>query len=67
MARVILENLTKTYPEKTGPGVTAVKGIGLGLNYVAAVVQRHGGAIAAHNAADGGAAFELTLPLDDPD
>ncbi len=45
----------------------AVKGIGLGLNYVAAVVQRHGGAIAAHNAADGGAAFELTLPLDDPD
>ena len=31
MARVILENLTKTYPEKTGPGVTAVKGIGLAI------------------------------------
>jgi len=29
MARVVLENLTKTYPEKSGPGVTAVKGIDL--------------------------------------
>jgi multiple sugar transport system ATP-binding protein len=29
MARVILQQLTKTYPEKSGPGVTAVKGIDL--------------------------------------
>ncbi len=29
MAKVIIENLVKTYPEKTGPGVTAVKGINL--------------------------------------
>jgi multiple sugar transport system ATP-binding protein len=29
MARVVLDNLTKTYPEKSGPGVTAVKGINL--------------------------------------
>jgi multiple sugar transport system ATP-binding protein len=29
MAKVILENLVKTYPEKGGPGVTAVKGINL--------------------------------------
>jgi multiple sugar transport system ATP-binding protein len=29
MAKVILENLLKTYPEKTGAGVTAVKGINL--------------------------------------
>jgi multiple sugar transport system ATP-binding protein len=29
MARVVLENLTKTYPEKSGAGVAAVKGIGL--------------------------------------
>lgn len=42
----------------------AVKGVGLGLNYVAAVVQRHAGTIAAHNAADGGAEFVVTLPLD---
>src|SRR5688572_19792788 len=29
MAKVLIENLVKTYPEKTGPGVTAVKGISL--------------------------------------
>jgi multiple sugar transport system ATP-binding protein len=29
MAQVSLKNLTKTYPEKGGPGVTAVKGINL--------------------------------------
>jgi multiple sugar transport system ATP-binding protein len=29
MAQVVLENLTKTYPEKGGPGVTAVRGINL--------------------------------------
>src|SRR3954469_13492786 len=29
MAKVIIEKLVKTYPEKGGPGVTAVKGIDL--------------------------------------
>ena len=29
MARVVLQKLTKTYPDKSGPGVTAVKGIDL--------------------------------------
>ncbi len=29
MAKVLIENLVKTYPEKNGPGVTAVKGITL--------------------------------------
>jgi multiple sugar transport system ATP-binding protein len=31
MANVVIENLVKTYPEKTGPGVTAVKGINLAI------------------------------------
>ena len=31
MARVVLHQLTKTYPEKSGPGVTAVKGIDLAI------------------------------------
>ena len=31
MARVTIANLTKTYPEKSGPGVTAVKGIDLAI------------------------------------
>jgi multiple sugar transport system ATP-binding protein len=29
MATVLLENLTKVYPEKSGPGITAVKAINL--------------------------------------
>jgi CHASE2 domain-containing sensor protein/signal transduction histidine kinase len=41
-----------------------VKGIGLGLNYVAAVVARHGGTIAGANAEAGGAEFTITLPLE---
>jgi len=32
MARVTIANLTKTYPEKSGPGVSAVKGIDLAIN-----------------------------------
>ncbi|MDM7958110.1 PAS domain-containing sensor histidine kinase, partial [Blastomonas sp.] len=41
-----------------------VKGIGLGLNYVAAVVARHGGAITGANSDTGGAVFTITLPLE---
>ncbi|WP_017670682.1 CHASE2 domain-containing protein [Blastomonas sp. AAP53] len=44
---------------------TTVKGIGLGLNYVAAVAARHGGSITARNRPEGGAEFLLTLPLDE--
>lgn len=45
-------------------GAVGVKGIGLGLNYVAAVVARHGGEIVGGNAATGGAVFTLTLPME---
>lgn len=45
-------------------GTSAVNGIGLGLNYVAAVVARHGGTIEGRNGVDGGAVFTLTLPLE---
>ena len=41
-----------------------VKGIGLGLNYVAAVVARHGGTITGDNGAGEGAVFTITLPLE---
>ena len=39
----------------------AVAGSGLGLSIVKAIVERHGGTITARN--DGGAVFEITLPL----
>ena len=44
---------------------TAV-GVGLGLAICKAIVQAHGGEIAAHNRAEGGARFEFTLPTTEP-
>jgi len=41
----------------------AVGGSGLGLSIVKAIVERHGGSISARN--DGGAVFEILLPLAD--
>ena len=62
LSPVILPHLFERFASESAGH--AVKGVGLGLNYVAAVVQRHGGTIAAHNAAQGGAEFILILPLD---
>ncbi len=41
----------------------AVKGAGLGLNFVAAVMERHGGSIRAENMRGSGARFTVLLPL----
>jgi two-component system sensor histidine kinase BaeS len=40
-------------------------GSGLGLSIVRAIVQRHGGTVSAQNAPDGGALFEIWLPVSD--
>jgi two-component system sensor histidine kinase AdeS len=37
--------------------------VGLGLSIVAAVAEAHGGTVSARSAADGGATFEIALPL----
>jgi PAS domain S-box-containing protein len=38
-------------------------GLGLGLYFIQAIVDAHGGSVTARNATDGGARFQITLPL----
>ncbi|SIN66009.1 sensor domain CHASE2-containing protein [Parasphingorhabdus marina DSM 22363] len=40
-----------------------VKGSGLGLSFVAAVIERHGGSVRAENLRNGGARFTVLLPV----
>ena len=42
---------------------SSIKGAGLGLNFVAKVMERHGGNIRGENRRDGGACFTVLLPL----
>jgi signal transduction histidine kinase len=48
-------------------GTDVPSGSGLGLSIVRAIVERHGGTVAASNGPDGGAAFELILPAEGTD
>jgi signal transduction histidine kinase len=42
---------------------SSIKGTGLGLNFVAKVIERHGGHIRGENRRNGGACFTVILPL----
>lgn len=46
-----------------GDASRSERGLGLGLALVRAIVEAHGGRVAVRNAAEGGAIFELRLPV----
>ncbi|QBE64425.1 DUF4118 domain-containing protein [Pseudoduganella lutea] len=58
--KAIFEKFTRGERESAKPGV------GLGLAICRAIVEAHGGAIAARRAEEGGAALVFTLPLGEP-
>ncbi|VTU13541.1 Sensor protein KdpD [Variovorax sp. SRS16] len=58
--QLLFEKFTRGQAESATPGV------GLGLAICKAVVNAHGGEIAATNAVDGGAEFAVTLPRREP-
>ncbi|MEW4467472.1 CHASE2 domain-containing protein [Parasphingorhabdus sp. JC815] len=59
----MLEHLFDRFASDDAGAKGAIKGIGLGLNFVATVIDRHGGTISAENTREGGARFTVLLPL----
>lgn len=57
------ERLFQKYYRSAVERDSGIPGTGLGLYIVKTVVERHGGSVAARVSAEGGAEFELTLPL----
>ena len=60
------EKLFEKYYRSAVERDSGIPGTGLGLFIVKSVVERHGGTVVARPGADGGAEFELTLPLPAP-
>ncbi|MEP3226739.1 MAG: CHASE2 domain-containing protein [Parasphingorhabdus sp.] len=59
----MLDQLFDRFVSNDADSKGTVRGAGLGLNFVAAVIERHGGTIRAENIRDGGARFTILLPL----
>ncbi len=59
----ILGQLFERFASDDKKSHSTIKGTGLGLNFVAQVIERHGGSIKGENRKDGGACFTVILPL----
>ncbi|WP_321327255.1 CHASE2 domain-containing protein [uncultured Parasphingorhabdus sp.] len=59
----ILGQLFERFASDDTMAHSSIKGAGLGLNFVAKVIARHGGHIRGENQRDGGACFTILLPL----
>ncbi|MBF0341173.1 MAG: DUF4118 domain-containing protein [Magnetococcales bacterium] len=60
MEQKLFEKFTRGHMEST------VSGFGLGLAIVRTIIEAHGGSVWAENGPDGGAGFNLLLPLGEP-
>lgn len=63
ISKEMLGQLFQRFASDDNMAHSSIKGAGLGLNFVAKVMDRHGGHIRGENSRDGGACFTLLLPL----
>ncbi|WP_197460198.1 CHASE2 domain-containing protein [Sphingorhabdus sp. M41] len=59
----MLDQLFERFASDDSMAQSSIKGAGLGLNFVAKVMERHGGHIRGENSRDSGACFTVLLPL----
>ncbi len=63
MSDEMLGQLFQRFASDDREAHSSIKGAGLGLNFVAKVIERHGGHIRGENRRTGGACFTVVLPL----
>ena len=63
MSNEMLGQLFERFASDDREAHSSIKGAGLGLNFVAKVIERHGGHIRGENRRSGGACFTVVLPL----
>jgi signal transduction histidine kinase len=63
VANEMIASLFQRFTSTRDGARAGVKGTGLGLNFVAQVVERHRGSVMAKNLPNGGACFTILLPV----